>query len=205
MAAPLNTTLLDDFNRGTLGSTWTTVLGSGLKTYSSTQVTTVDTTGGDHIDVYNVTLFGPTNIDAYAKLTTYGATGTWIELNLISDTTLGSPDGYAYAEALNGANNSRLFRIDNGAYTQIGSSYTGWTAAVGDYYWIEKRGSTFTGYNSTDGVNWTQATSTSDSTYTGPFYIGLNLPYDAASGGIAGDDLRGGTVTFGYPVWLVSA
>lgn len=205
MAAPINTTLIDDFNRASIGSNWTSVLGDPLSIYSNTQVTTSNTSGGDHLDVYNVSTFGPSNVDAYVKLTTYGPSGSWIEVDIISDTTPGSPDGYAYAEALNGSNQSRLFRIDNGSYTQIGSTYTGWTAAVGDYIWIEKRGTTFTGYNSTDGVNWTQTTSTSDATYAGPFYIGLNLPYDAASGGIAGDDLRGGSVNFGYTVWLVGA
>lgn len=204
MAAPLNTTLLDDFNREPLGSSWTTVMGSGLKSYLIAEITSAGTTG-DNAGYRNTATYGPENIDIIITYAADGGTCSFIELDAFADVTVNSPDGYALGVSTNGANSQRLYRIDNGAYTGLGTAYTSWAETVGDRFWLSKRGSTLTAYASTDGVNWTETCSVSDSTYSGPFYFGANINYDASINGAALDDLRGGTVSLGYQIWLVSA
>lgn len=199
MPSPSNTTLLDDFNRDPpLGSSWSTVLGSGLKSYLVTQVTAASASG-DNAGALNTSTYGPTNLDFLITYSTELGASSFIELDAFADITNGSPDGYALGISTNGANSQRLYRIDNGAYTGLGSAYTSWAEAVGDRFWLSKRGSTWTAYASTDGTNWTQTCTATDSTYSGPFYPGVNISFDAVTNGAALDDLRGGTVTVSNP------
>lgn len=199
MPSPLNTTLLDDFNRSPFGSTWTTVMGAGVTGFNDDSVTANGVTSGDNAGYYNAATYGGENFDLQSTYRYDNGVGNFVELDAFSDVTLNSPDGYALGVATNGSNSQRLYRIDNGAYTGLGSAYTSWAEATGDRFWLAKRGSTLTAYASTDGVNWAETCSATDSTYSGPFYFGCNIAADMHLGGAALDDLRGGTVTVANP------
>lgn len=206
MPAPRNSTLIDDFNRSSLGAGWTTVSSIGLKIDLSSYITSNDSAAGsDCIAAYNGSTYGGENVDAWCQLAIYGPSGAWVGISILSDLTINTQDGYCYLLETNGTNRCRMWRMDNGVYTQLGSTYTAWTVAVNDYFWIEKRGSSLAAYNSTDGINWTNTASATDATYTGPFYIGCDIHFDSGAFGSAQDNLKGGTVNLGYPIWLLKA
>src|SRR3990170_3293788 len=86
-----------------------------------------------------------------------------------------------------------IYRIDNGAYTQLGASNTGQTLNAGDKIGIEIIGSTIKAYKN-EGAGWSQVgTSRTDSTYSAAGYVGLHC-YQGGATLISLDDFGGGTV-----------
>lgn len=190
LVGPSQTTVIDNFNRASLGSSWTTNGGSGLKSYSSTQIT-ANATSGDNCGYYNAQQIDA-DCDLFAKLSAAGASGSWAAVFAFADPTTDNYTGYAaFFEPQD--NLIDLWRCDGGSssFTQLGSS-AAWTEAAGDWLWLKKSGTTLKVYASRDGVLWSLLIEATDGTYSGPFWAGFDINYDAGSGGQAFDALSGG-------------
>src|SRR5262249_46538618 len=91
---------------------------------------------------------------------------------------------------------TQIFRVDNGADTQLGSNITtSWGA--GDAVGIEIIGTTIKSYRKPSGGSWGLVDTQTDSTYTGSGNIGLRT----LNATVRGDDFGGGTV-FVAGAWI---
>src|SRR5437899_2007498 len=88
----------------------------------------------------------------------------------------------------------QFFRLDNGAFTQLGANVTQ-TVASGDAMGLSIVGTTLTAYYKASGGSWVSLNTRTDSTYTAAGHIGI----DEKSAGPTTilDDFGGGTVVAG--------
>lgn len=174
MAFP-TTGILDSFDRANEGpppsANWTTgVRGttSGLQVVSNACVQTVaDFNTADAW--WNVGTFGPDS-EVYVTYTTVqSGPDARLYLRLQQPGSSSTVDGYL---CLATDTSLSTYRLDNGAFTQLGATET-ITLASGDSLGIEGVGSTITPYQKTGGV-WSAITTRTDATY-GAGYIGMAL------------------------------
>jgi len=168
------TPVRDPFNRANapnLGIDWTNLLG-GLSIISN-QAGAPST--ADHLSVYSAASYAADQ-EMYFTLATPPSTGNtaggYIRLqNIGSVATL---DGYAMILIrLSGAGNDliQVYRLDNGAGTQLGANIVQEMSA-GDKYCLRGQGSTLSVIRENGGVETVLATRT-DSTYILPGYTAL--------------------------------
>lgn len=191
MAFPTTSTLLDDFNRASLGSNWTTLSGNGnviaLTTVFSTNESTSDS--GD-ASYYNAATYGP-SLDLFATFR-WTSAGGWAALRMVQNIGSGTTDGYALFVSTNGTDRIRFYREDNEVLTQVGSQVS-YVPTDQDKIGMDRDGSTMR-VHVDEGSGWTEYSSWSDSTYTtGSFNVALETSFGFESNGHAWDDMSGGT------------
>lgn len=196
MPFPDNTTLIDDFDRASLGANWTAFFGSGIQIFSSTLATGQGAADASDASYYNAATYGPSG-HFYAESRVGGA-GSWQAIHFVTTPGSGTTDGYVIYVSYNGTDRIRGYRIDNDVLTQIASQVS-YTPADGDLIGLDRNAVTggLEAYVNTGG-GWTGlGGSWSDSTYASgtSWRVGLECSYDWASTGNAWDDLHGGTVT----------
>jgi len=204
--------ILDDFNRadsGTLGASWTAdVINLGL---SSLQIVSnaASTVGGFRNNWWNGTTFGPdvevTTTIKSTFLNVDDGDGGWagtqggLYARLVTPGTAGA-DGY-YLFFFGGEITGYwafLQRVDNGVFTTLGATYTGFTVSTDDKFGISVVGSTLTFYRKPAAGSWAQVSTTrTDTTYSAAGYIGLQGVSPFLGTEALYDDFGGGTVVAG--------
>ena len=124
-AFPDNTTLIDDFNRASLGANWTAFFGSGIRIPSVVEIVTGQgASDSSDASYYNAATYGP-SADFYAASRKQLA-GTWQAIHMVLTPGSGTTDGYVIYVSYDGTDRIRGYRLDNDVLTQIGSqvSYT---------------------------------------------------------------------------------
>ena len=192
MAFPTNATVIDDFspNDAHPMAGWTD-LANGLDAVSGVCKGTVS----DNISYSHRTTptYGP-NSEVYVTTTTktqntYGFYIGCRHTTLVFATT----DGYyVYAQTASGTDSIFIFRCDNGALTQLGSTIAQ-EYANGDAIGLEVIGTTnnIKAYYKASGGSWGQiGTTQSDNNYTAAGYLALGI--EGTTG--AADGFSGGTV-----------
>ena len=195
---PISTPVLDDFNRanGSLGASWTDVItvGDSALTISSNQVTGSGTAFCS--GYWNVGQFGARQ-EAYVTVATKVANteNCGVYVRLVSPGTAGV-DGY-YVETVTqaGTDQIKVFRIDNGVFTTIGSTINQeWTA--GDILRFYANGSVLQVFVISGGVETQAGSDYSDTTYQTGGYIGMDC--ENTTGRL--DSFGGGTVPARMPL-----
>lgn len=187
MAWPDNTTLIDNFNRASIGTNWHTGSWYGdnaLAIYNNSNLTSSATWGGGY---YNVTTYGPDInlifdvVDAWSDISLFGRLNS-------SD----SPSGYVFK--WNVAVGGKIERIDGGVDTQLGALFA-ISLSAGDKIGLEIIGNAISVYRYTGGAWSLVATRTDDSnTYPDAGYLGAEVR-NANEDLI--DNMSGGTVSGG--------
>lgn len=186
------TAIIDNFNRANEGppmTGWTdNALGEGadnqLKVVSNAcQAATLSTSCESY---YNVATYSG-NLEVYVTGTTKPGDSQRMEIGFLQSPGSAAADGYSTRfEDIAGAGNdtNAVYRIDNAASTQLGSTTTEeWSAA--DVLGLRKFGSELISWR-----NGVQKVSTSDATYTGTFNLYLCI---RSTTGVA-DNFGGGRV-----------
>jgi hypothetical protein len=179
----------DDFNRANTGpppsASWTTML-NGHKVV--TNACAVNTAAAQCISFWNAATFGA-DVEAYATISTAASGGQPEVYARMTTLSSGTTDGYCVRFVkTSGANNDkmRIFRIDNGAFTQLGADVsTSVDYASGDKIGIEVVGTTITAYHFTGGA-WVNRGSRTDSTYSAAGYVGVGSVDDVLDNFFAG-------------------
>lgn len=194
MPYPFVATLRDDFNRGSLGSSWSVLWGVGLHIPTViVEAVSGQNQSGDAGDASykNDETFGP-SLEAYASLYRIGS-GSWAGIHMVQNPGSGTTDGYAVYVSWT-SNNLRSYRIDNDMLFQLEGAVS-YTHANGDKVGIDRDGTTLRVQLDT-GSGFTEQMSRSDGTYaTGTFYIALESSLDADVNGPYWDNLYAGTKT----------
>ncbi len=181
MAFP-TTGILDNFNRadGALGANWGRPYSNLLGEWavSGNQCVAGALQNGAVANYWSAATFGADS-EVYAIRISGGFS---IALRL-ADVTGTSPDGY-YNDTSAGSIN----RLDNGATTQLGATFTGVTTN-GNSAGFEAIGSTFKAYEKSGGT-WAELASRTDSTYSAAGYLWITCSLQ----GNTLDDFGGGTV-----------
>lgn len=173
-AAFPTTSILDNFDRSNedldVSASWTQIGNADdLKVISNVVGCTATAPYGYAGDYWDDATF--TDSEAFATISTLPATdGNVLVCLRTTATDLLTSDGYSIQyTVLTGAANDelRLFRIDNGVGTQIGSTSTA-DVAAGTQIGLSAIGSTITGYK--DGVEFASGT---DTTYGGAGYLSV--------------------------------
>lgn len=161
---------------------------SNLQIFSNAIRSTQGTTDTDANAYWSATTFGPDS-EVYWTMTTRPNRFSYGYLRLQSPGTAGI-DGYFFLVNMETTSDNRIMRIDNGAFTQLGASYSV-AHADGDAVGFEALGATLTVYKKT-GAAWASVASRTDSTYGAAGSIGMG---DKASS-VAGvyHDFGGGTI-----------
>lgn len=191
MVFPTTSTLLDDFNRASLGANWTTLTGAGNYIFSSIAFTS-SSSGGDSSDAsyYHAAAYGP-SLDLFATFR-WTSAGSWAALRITRNQGSGTTDGYALYVSTNGTDRIRFYREDNEVLTQVGSQVS-YVPTDLDKIGMDRDGDTMR-VHVDEGSGWTQLASWSDSTYnTGSFNMTLENSFDLFFDGSAWDDMSGGT------------
>lgn len=197
MAFPDNSTLVDDFNRASLGANWSTLFGAGI-TIDASQTLATGQGASDASDAsyYNASSYGPSG-HFYAEQE-LGLAGSWQGIHFVINPGSGTTDGYAWYVSYGGADRILNYRIDNDVLTQIGSQVS-YTPADGDLVGIDR--------NATNGDNkaWVDTGGGfsdlgggwNDSTYTTgtSWRIALECSFAFDENGQGWRNLWGGTVT----------
>lgn len=186
MGAFPTTGILDSFTRGNEEPVagWTDI-NNGIKL--DTFVITGDT-GSNDTAGWNATTYGP-NSEAYA--TVLGAQGNKCAV-MARLTTLvsGTYDGYFAYQASD--DNTQLYRLDNGGFTEIGTEYS-FVMASGDKIGIECIGTAIKAYIKDGAAAWGAVVSTTDGAHGNAGYVGAWID-DNNIGQRALDDFGGGTI-----------
>ena len=190
--------VLDDANRadGAMGANWSTDypnLASSAMRILTNQIAPVSG-GGDSNGWWNPGTFGPSS-EVFVTLATVGGTGdyAYVAARVVSPDTTGV-DGYEMSGTESTGTDERQFwRIDNGAYTQLGAT-ANQEIANGDGMGLEIVGSTLTSYHKPAAGSWTAGTTRTDATYSAAGFIALGL-----IGSMRLDDFGGGTVAAAGP------
>ena len=174
MAFP-TTSILDDFNRGSLGAGWT-VEGGSLSLVSNQL-------RGNGYGYLNGASYGP-DCEAYATIVVLPASE---EMNVVVRYDPANQTGYGIRK-VGGANQWRLFRYDAG-YTSVSLALGSATFAAGDKLGVRAVGSTISAWLYSGGA-WSKLAEVTDTTYTAAGRIWVYIP------GTTGrfDDLGGGAV-----------
>ncbi len=191
MAWPDVTTVIDNFNRASLGANWTTGSwygDSALSIISSTLLGCASDWGGGY---YSATSYGP-DVDLIVDVSTI-TSGQPIGLFGRLDAS-NTPSGYKFMAYGAG---SYIARVDAGSDTQLGLTFT-CTPVAGDKLGLEIIGGT--GNNITahlyHSAAWSAPATRSDGTYTGAGYFGLEIgKLDDRL-----DNLSGGTISSGIAI-----
>lgn len=173
MAAP-DTPILETFAdiEGPPMTGWTDLV-SGIKSISGgvgqanvTQSLSYYSAGGPYTN----------NCEDYADIATKPGTNGTFSVFLLQDVgSIATADGYeGRMTVVSGASNDtwRIYRIDNGAATQLATATQ--EAANGDGLWLENKNGILNLYRRSSGV-WTLMCTATDTTYTGSKYVGLGL------------------------------
>lgn len=193
MAFPDSATLLDDFNRASLGANWSDIDSANgpLVISGSTELVggPADAYTGSY---YSAATFGP-DVQAYATLSIPDALGSeyfglWVRG---SDMGTASPTGYKTSYS---AGTLQLIKVVAGVDTQLGSNYS-WFPDPGDKIGIEAIGTTIKVFTD-EGAGWVERISATDSSISGAGNIAIDI-YDPAQDDVQLDDLYAGTVSSG--------
>lgn len=184
---PTNSTLLDDFERASLGANWTqgVYAGENLQIYSNQHLTNI---GGWGSATYNVQEFGP-DIE---HICTINTGGTFEIAWKVKNFATGAPDGYFIHHEYSGTPYIQLWKMVAGSQSSIGAqvpvTYNG-----GDKIGVEQIGSTINVYKQTGGVGtWDLIMTRTDTTFetvVGRFGYLIN--------GALLDNMTGGTRVLG--------
>lgn len=193
MAFPEVAVLVDNFNRASIGSQWVNInAGALIITAAQTEITSNDAANNSNMSALTTKAYKG-YVEAHATISTKGVNGEWTALGLYSDLTYGSTDGYAVYISRTGATAFAFWRLDNGSFTQLGSSET-YTSATGHRWGLAYNPGdrSITGYIDTGG-GFSAFTPRFDSTYVGPFYPGFDISVGKdINNGWAADDLFAG-------------
>ena len=188
MAFP-TTGILDNFNRGDEGpppsSNWTDIL-NGLKVVGNE--VKGNSTNQYNWSCWNVGTFGP-DCEAYITMSdnmTNGGRGTCLRCTTLDSGTI---DGYLSGWYAANDEELRIYRIDNGGFTQLGASVS-WISDVGDKIGGEAIGGTIKCYVDDGGAGWAEKLSRDDATYGDAGYVGYRIFKHLE----ASDDFGGGTI-----------
>lgn len=195
MSFPVNTTILDNFNRANSngpGSTnWSlahSFAGTVLFNISSNQAAP---NSADYVVGYwNPATYGP-DCEVYATMNvvqTIANDGPYLCARLQQVGT-GTLDGYALAVESSGTL-WKIMRITNGVFTTLGAAVNGGIAA-GNKFGLEIIGSTLNAYRY-NGTAWSLVLSRTDTTYPNAGYFGLYLGADQQTTRL--DDFGGGVI-----------
>lgn len=180
--------VIDNFNRGSLGTNWTTLLGT-IDIVSSTVLGCSSAPG---IGEYNVTTYGADS-ECYFTITTVPGTDQYVSaLARMTTLSIATTDGYMVRVYKRTTTDEwEIHRIDNATATQLGATMTQEFAA-NDSVGIEVAGTTITAYFKTGG-SWSAVGNRTDATYGAAGYLG------AIFGDTTGrvDDFSGGTIGAG--------
>lgn len=187
MAFP-TTSILDDFNRASLGTNWTQgLLGDSDLAIDSSTAADGSGSGLWCAARWNVATYGA-DTEAFATiLESVSATRALLGRLDVSGGE-SAPDGYSVE--FNNTAFCKAWRLDNGVATKLGSDFTVSGYGVDSQIGIEIVGTTITVYHKASGGSWSVVTTRTDSTYSAAGYIGLEL-YDNVT---RTDDFGGGTV-----------
>ena len=199
MAFP-TTGVLDNFTRGnetplTNGGQWTN--GIWFSTSSACNLVSnavvPETPFNFSSAAWNPATF--TDCEEYGTVgATSGGPGLCLRFNNLGGATTG------YEVFLFNTTTVAVFRRGGGSDTQIGSSYTIATAAIGDQLGASMVGSTLTTYYKAGAGAWTALGAITDTTYPGPGYLGIL--FDNSSGSGKFTSFGGGTVVpSAVPAW----
>jgi hypothetical protein len=151
----------------------------------------VTSTTTDEADMYwNPTTFNA-NSEAYARVVSAATTDlASVHVRLVN---IGANTTDGYAVQIQNSDTVKIYRIDNGAATALGSNLSQ-TITNGDQFGIRAVGDQICAwFNDNDG-GWTQLGCRTDATYTAGGRIGLT--HQSSNGAIGGvDDFGGGNVT----------
>jgi hypothetical protein len=186
MAWPDNTTLIDDFNRASLGANWTTGSFDGCSSLS----------------IISSTLLGGASAwpGGYYSAASYGPDCNWyVDISTLAQPTVlfircdgaNTPDGYYFNGQL-GSNNCNITRYDAGSGTQLGASFT--ITGTPTKFGVSAVGSSISAYAYVSGAWQTVLASRTDTTYTAAGYFALEMADN--TGRL--DNLSGGTISSGY-------
>lgn len=198
MAFP-TTSVLDNFNRADnadLGANWTTPVLSG-----DSNIRITSNQAGYHVadaafrdEYWNVETFGP-DCETFCTVSDKQSTNDrliWYTFLRVVDPGLSTVDGYYFEMVLRSGNDDGgIYRLDNGAFTQLGATITQ-EITQGDGLGLEAIGSTIQAYRRSAG-SWSSLASRTDSTYTAAGNVGIGVHGDD-TGVVAIDDWGGGTV-----------
>jgi len=195
---PFPTTgLLDDFNRANEGpppsASWTTaVIAGGTDGLVVLSNVLKGNGSGSNEGYWNVSTFGP-DVECYMKVAAKLEDSGAYQMVYCRLTTIGSgtTDGYGCRLSFSATTDSlRLFRIDNGSVTYLGTGVSQETA-VGDQWGIEIVGDALKLMYKPVAGSWSSIESVTDGTYSASGHIGALL-----RGGNThrADDFSGGTV-----------
>jgi len=174
-----STPVLDNFNVGSLGSSWATpAFGtqdlSSMVTIGSTQAG--ETVAGTAGAAWKASVYGP-DTEVYADVPTLPTAGNPVYLDYRDDSAsyTGFANGY-YLRVQPNITTWSLYKIVNGgAGALVGNFSTGTALTAGDSFGISAVGSTHTAWRKTAGT-WAQVGSPiSDSTFTNSGYVGFQV------------------------------
>lgn len=188
MPFPPVTPILDSFDRANEGpppsANWTgPVFYQNLLAVVSNQLKCGAATGDAY---WNPAQYGP-DCQVWMKRVNNFDSALYIRLCQIGS---GTTDGYFFSI---GPPNGGLYRIDNGALTQLGATFT-LTGGAGDRIGFDNLGSTLDAYTEAAGV-WTQIATRTDSTYLAAGYIGVGLDIVAIADDFGGGNILGRTLS----------
>lgn len=181
-----STAILDDFNYtesplsnggkwANPDTAWTPLQANGTvakQTSSpySNSYWTPEQFAGDDAEIWALTFGGNSPAHAWGfHLYTIGSVGG-----------SGASDGYFWRmEITTGGGTCYLYRLDNNAGTVLDTETNNPPTGGGWLGLIRRNGNDIEGWASTDGgANWTLYVSATDTTYTGPYYVGLSCAGD---------------------------
>jgi hypothetical protein len=185
------TGVIDAFNRANTGpppsADWTTIY-NGHKVASNQCIG--NATSDANLSGWDTNTFGPAS-EGYITIPTDGDTSATVGIFLrLTTLNLSTFDGYNVECQSNGVTNAvAIYRIDNGATTQLGATITQ-AYSSGDALGGEGAGSNLRAYRKPSGGSWAQlGTNRTDATYGSAGYIGL---WSFGTANIL-DDFGGGT------------
>lgn len=188
MAFP-TTGLLDQFTRGDEGpppsASWTT-MDQGHKVVSN-QCDTNAVGEDTFVSGYNASTYGPDS-ECYFTAVVVNDFGEGVFARLTT-LVLATTDGYLYWRS--STNVTRLYRTDNGGFTQLGADGPAFTIANGDKLGIECIDDSIKGYIDDGGAGWAEEIARTEGTYGDAGYLGIRSNPGAGDTGTI-DDFGGG-------------
>lgn len=180
------TSLLDDFDRGTIGANYSVPTLASAWGITSNQLVG---SAAANVDYYNVTTYGP-DCEVWATLAVLPGAGGQVAvlLGLLDAANALTLDGYAVNYTHGAPGTIHIRRIDNGAFINLIAATLTLTAGV--QLGIRRVGLPVTGSLLTAFVNGAPVAETTEGTYTAAGYLGMSSDNTTA----ALDDFGGGAV-----------